>query len=104
MTNVPLALGLATGEITVLLGVTVRAFTAETRLRRDHGDAVKRARAARETLLLERIGRLIEDMRRIKRLLESYTDALFRADWSDDSGRSASSAPLWARSSAPSSA
>ena len=84
MANLPLALGLVAGEITVLLGVTVRAFGAEARLRRDRGDAVKRAKAGRETMLLERIGQLVEDVRSIKLFLEKYTDALFRADWTDD--------------------
>lgn len=84
MTNVPLAVGLATGEIAVLLGVTVRAFAAESRLKRDRGDDIRRANASRETLLLERIGKLIEDVRRVKSLLESFTDALFRSDWTDD--------------------
>ena len=84
MTNVPLALGLTAIEVTVFFAVTVRAFGAEARIKRDRGSSVKEARAGRETKLLERIGTVIEGVGQTKKLRENYTDALFRSDWSDD--------------------
>jgi hypothetical protein len=67
--------------VTVFLGATVKAFTAESRLDRERDDDIRAAVAGYESGLVQpALARLVEEVIEVKRTRETVADAMSRAD------------------------
>ena len=81
MTSWP-GLGILAGaEITVFFAATVKAFSAQARISREHDNDIRAAIAGYEAgRVIPALAKLVEDVAKTKRQDESFADALNRAD------------------------